>query len=367
MPRGDTIARIDGPDRRGWVFASATLAYYPVMRREYENTIHRIDLRTGSRARIVTDSRPGMQFLYESGPEFTALALTTDKRRLLAARMLRSDPRVWIGRYDAASGVLETGRSWPISGSAANVRLSVVGDVFVMVTAAVVDGTIAQTMRVLDADLRELAALSDTDLPPDERCAGALQPFEGLRWVTVCAGQEGRYASVLILDASYRVASRVPVKLDVPERVVGWTAQGGAVGILTDRARHVRVGVDGGLTANWVGEPDGRTVVRVAREIGAGVVAVQFNVIAEGERVGDIAILDVATGRVLGRAASVDTAVDFIGAGDRLYVLLAGVGGSGPRLHRLDRKTLAPLGTAATLPQRDDVMVNGLIALVPGR
>ena len=78
MPRGDTIARIDGPDRRGWVFASATLAYYPVMRREYENTIHRIDLRTGARARIVTDSRPGMQFLYEWGPEFTALALTTD-------------------------------------------------------------------------------------------------------------------------------------------------------------------------------------------------------------------------------------------------------------------------------------------------
>jgi hypothetical protein len=367
MPRGDTIARIDGPDRRGWVFASATLAYYPVMRREYENTIHRIDLRTGSRARIVTDSRPGMQFLHESGPEFTSLALTTDKRRLLAARALRSDPRVWVGRYDAASGTLETGRSWPISGSAATVRLSVVGDAFVMVTAAAVDGTIAQSMRVLDADLRELAALSDSDLPPGERCAAALRPLEGGRWVTVCATEEGRYGSVLILDATYRVASRVPVKLDVPERVVGWTTQGGAVGILTDRARHIRVGVDGGLAAYWVGEPDGRTVVRVAREIAPGVVVAQLTGIAEAALVTDIAILDLTTGRVLARAARVDMAIDFIGAGDRLYALLTGFDGQGPRLQRLDRDSLAPIGTEATLPQRDDVMVNGLIALVPGR
>src|SRR3989442_1967656 len=44
MPRGDVVARIDGPDRRGWVFVSPSLAYYPVMRRGHVNTIHRIDL-----------------------------------------------------------------------------------------------------------------------------------------------------------------------------------------------------------------------------------------------------------------------------------------------------------------------------------
>ncbi|MEK6206183.1 MAG: hypothetical protein AABM32_00925 [Chloroflexota bacterium] len=365
MPRGETVARIDGPDRRGWVFATPTLAYYPVMRREFVTTIHRVDLRTGARARIVTDDRPGMQLLFGSSPEFTALALTTDKRRLLVARALQSEPRVWTGRYDAATGNLETGRSWPIAGSAANVSLAVAGDLFVMVTAVSVDGKVAQTMRFLDEELHELAALSDSDLPPDERCAAALRRFEGERWATVCAAQEGRSVSVLFFDRSYRISSRVPVTLDVRERVVAWTAQGGSVGILTDRARHVRVGVDGGLTSFWLGEPDGRTAIRIAREIAPGLVVVQFNLIAEGEPAGDIALLDLATGRVLGRAARADTAIDFVGAGDRLYALLSGTGGVGPRLQRLDRNSLAPIGIATTLPQRDDVIVNGLIAVAP--
>jgi hypothetical protein len=369
MPRGDTVARIDGPDRRGWVFASPTLAYYSVLRHgpESSNTIHRIDLRTGSRARIVTDDRPGMQLLYESGPEFAALALTADKRRLLVARLLREDPRVWIGRYDATSGTLETSSSWPITGSAANVRLAVAGEILVVVTAVSVDGRVAQTMRVLDSDLRELAALSDSDLPPGERCSAALRALDGGRWVTVCANPDGRYGSVLVLDSSYRVSSRVPLKLDVREHVIAWTTQGGSVGILTDRGRHVRVASDGGLTSFWVGEPDGRTFLRIAREIAVGVIAVQFNVIAEGERVGDLAIVDVATGRLLVRATSADTAIDFVGAGDRLYVLVSGVGGAAPRLQRIDRDTLAPIGVAATLPQRDDVRADGLIALVTAR
>jgi hypothetical protein len=36
-------------------------------------------------------------------------------------------------------------------------------------------------------------------------------------------------------------------------------------------------------------------------------------------------------------------------------------------IQRLDRNSLAPLGSAATLPQRDDVTVPGLIAVVPVR
>jgi hypothetical protein len=369
MPPGDTVTRIDGPDRRGWVFASPTLAYYPVMRHgpDSTNTIHRIDLRTGSRARIVTDDRPGLPFLDEPGAAFTALALTADNRRLLVARAVDSEPRVWIGRYDAASGALQTGRSWPIVGSAANVRLAVAGEIFVLVSAASVDGKVAQTMRFLDEELRELAAVTDSDLPPGERCSAGLRAVDRGRWVTVCAGPEGRYGSVLVIDSSYRASSRVSFKLDVREHVIAWTTQGGSVCILTDRGRHLRVGIDGGLTSFWVDEPDGRTVLRIAREIAPGAVAVQLNVVAEGARVGDVAIFDVATGRVLVRAASADTAIDFIGAGDRLYVLVAGVNGGAPRLQRLDRNTLAPLGTAATLPQRDDVTAGGLIAIVTAR
>ena len=370
MPRGETVARIDGPDRRGWVFASATLAYYPMMRHgpDSTNTIHRIDLRTGSRAQMVTDGRLGLPFFDEGGPGFTALALTADKGGLVVARVISAGPRVWVGRYDAASGSLETERSWPIAAIAANVRLAVAGNDIVVVTSALPEsGRVVQEMRFLDSSLRELTALSESDLPPGERCSPALRPFEGGRWATVCSAQEGRYASVLILDGSYRMSSRVAVKLDVRERVIAWAAQGGSVGMLTDRARHVRVGVDGGLASFWLGQPDGRTVLRIAREIAPGVVAVQFNVTAEGEPIGDIAILDVSTGRVVARAASADTAIDFVGAGDRLYVLVAGVGGSAPRLQRLDRETLAPVGIAATLPQRDEVGVSGLIALATSR
>jgi hypothetical protein len=368
MPHGDTVARIDGPDRRGWVFASATLAYYPIMRHgpDSTNTIHRIDLRSGSRARIITDARPGLPFLAEAGAPFTALALTADKRRLLVARALLSEARVWIGRYDAANGALETGRSWPIAGSAANVRVAAAGDVFVVVTAASVDGRVAQTMRFLDEELRELAALSDSDLPQGERCSAALQAFESGRWATVCAAPDGRYASALILDGSYRISSRMPVTLDVRERVIAWTATGGTIGILTDRARHVRLPVGGDPTTVWLGEPDGRTAIRIAREIAPGTVIVQFNSIAEGEPIGDVSVIDLATGRVLARAALSVAAIDFAGTGDRLYALL---GGSelARRLQRLDHNSLAPLGNAATLPQRDDVTVHGLIAVVPVR
>jgi hypothetical protein len=157
----------------------------------------------------------------------------------------------------------------------------------------------------------------------------------------------------------------VPVKLDARGRVIAWTSQGGTVGILTDRARHIRVGADGGLTSFWLGEPDGRTVVRIAREIAPGIAVTQLNITADGEPVGDVAIIEVATGRVLARAAQTETALDFVGAGDRLYALLSGRNGQGPRLQRLDRTSLAPVGTAATLPQRDDVTAAGLIAVVP--
>ena len=370
MPGGETIARIDGPDRRGWVFASPTLAYYPMLRHSADssNTIHRIDLRTGSRAQIVADARPGLPFFDEAGAAFTALALTADRSGLVVARVINGGPQVWLGRYGARSGTLEDERSWPIDAIAGNVRLAVAGDLFVLGTSARLEnGSVIEEMRVIDSSLRERAALSGSDLPPGERCSEALQALGIGRWATVCAAPEGRYASVLILDGSYRVASRVPATLDAREHVVAWAAQGESVGILTDRARHIRISAGGGPTSIWLGEPDGRTAVRIAREVAPGTVVAQFVANPEGGFVGETVLLELATGRVAARAASPAIALDFIGTGARLYALLPGTETLEPRLQRLDRESLAPVGFVGTIPQRDDVRVSGLIAIVPAR
>ncbi|HYV23102.1 MAG TPA: hypothetical protein VEN31_10660 [Candidatus Bathyarchaeia archaeon] len=378
MPPGEILIRIDGPDRRGWVFASPTLAYYPMFRASANPsiTIHRIDLRTGSRARIITDDRPGLPLLDEAGrfdtgdPGSTALALTADKAGLFVARLLSAGPRVWIGRYDALSGKLQAERSWPITATAAaaNARLGVGRDRLVVVTSARTDaGSVVQEMRFLDASLAEVAALDTSDLPADERCSAALQALDGMRWATVCGQPEGRHASFLIFDGAYRIASRIPVKLEVRERVIAWTAQGGAVAMLTDRARYVRVVGEADPTSTWLAEPDGRTAVRVAREIAPGIFVAELVTNSAAGSGGETAVLELATGRVLARAAGPAIALDFAGAGDRLYALLPGAEGLGPRLQRFDRESLAPVGGAAALPQRDDVIVGGLIAVIPAR
>jgi hypothetical protein len=375
MPRGETLLRIDGPDRRGWVFASPTLAYYPMFRASDKpsNTIHRIDLRTGSRARIVTDNRSSVPFLEEGGrfnraePGITALALTPDRAGLFVARLLGAGPRVWIGRYDARSGKLQTERSWPITADAAYAQLAVAGERLVLVTSAQTDGRVVQEMRFFDPSLGEVATLGTSDLPPDERCSAALQALDGKRWATVCAQPEGRHASVLALDAAYEIVSRVPVKLETRERVIAWTAKGGAVGILSDRARHVLAGGDAEPTSTWLAEPNGRTAVTAAREIAPGMVVAQLVTNSQGG-LGETVLVDLATGRVLARAVGAAIALDFVGTvADRLYALLPSLDGRDVRLQRLDRESLAPVGTAATLPRRDDVTVGGLIAAIPAR
>jgi hypothetical protein len=373
MPRAETLMRIDGPDRRGWVFASPTLAYYPMFRASDKpsNTIHRIDLRTGSRTRVVTDSRPGLPLLQEAGrfergdPGFTALALTADRAGLFVARVLSAGPRVWIGRYDARSGTLQAERSWPITAIAANVQLGVAGDRLIAVISAQTDGRVVQEMRFFDPSLGDVAALATTDLPPDERCTAVIQALAGRRWATICAQPEGRHASLLVLDSAYyRIASRVPVELEVRERVVAWAARGDAVGILTDRARHVRFGGDADPTSTWLAEPNGRTAVEAAREIAPGIVVAQ-TVTSSNGGLRETVLIELVTGRILARAAGPAVAVDFASAGDRLYALLSGADGAGPRLQRLDRESLAPVGAPAALPQRDDVTVGGLIAAIP--
>ena len=127
------------------------------------------------------------------------------------------------------------------------------------------------------------------------------------------------------------------------------------------------MGNDGNPTTSWLAEPDGRTAVRVAREIAPGIVVAQLITNLEGTVVGETALLELATGRVLARATAPAIALDFVGAGDRLYALLPSTDGLGPRLQRLDRESLAPVGLAARLPQRDDVRVGGLIAVIPAR
>src|SRR5439155_8838924 len=122
----------------------------------------------------------------------------------------------------------------------------------------------------------------------------------------------GRHASVLVLDDTYRIASRIPLKLEVRERVA-WTAQGGSVAILTDRARHIRVGNDGNTTTSGLAEPHGRTAVRVAREIAPRIVVAQLITNPEGTVVGETALLELATGRVLARATAPAIALDFVG------------------------------------------------------
>jgi hypothetical protein len=375
MPRGETLMRIDGPDRRGWAFASPTLAYYPMLRASanLSNTVHRIDLRSGSRARVITDDRPGFPLLEEAarsgrgGPGFTTLAVTADGAGLFVARVLTAGPRVWIGRYDAATGALQAERSWPITAIAANARLAAAGELIVVVSSARTDsGSVVQEMRLLDMRLAEVAALGSSDLPADERCTATLQALDGKRWATVCDQPQGGHASVLVLDDTFRIASRVSLRLEVQERVIAWTAQGGSVAILTDRARHIRVNGDGNTTSTWLGEPNGRTLVGVAREIAPGIVVAHLSTNPQGPAVPEVALLEVATGRVLARAATT-TAVDFASAADRLYVLLSNTDGLGPRLQRLDRRSLAPLGLPVALPQRDDVMVGGLIAVIPAR
>src|SRR5207237_9722881 len=90
-------------------------------------------------------------------------------------------------------------------------------------------------------------------------------------------------------------------KLEVRERVIAWTAQHGSVAILTDRARHIRVGNDGNPTTSWFSEPDGRTAVRVAREVAPGIVVAQLVTKPESTVVGEPALLVLTTGQDLVR------------------------------------------------------------------
>src|SRR5207249_7376173 len=125
---------------------------------------------------------------------------------------------------------------------------------------------------------------------------------------------------------------RVPWRLEGRERGMAWAARGGPVAILTDRARLIQVGGEGDPISSWLAEPDGRTAVRVTRLIAPGVVVAQLVANPESASVGETTLVDLATGRVLARASGPAIALDFVGAGDRLYALLPGGDGLARRL-----------------------------------
>jgi hypothetical protein len=418
MPGGDVVARIDGPDRRGWVFAGPDIAFYPVMRSGGPNTVHRLDLREGSRARLITDDRAGARAFDVDGPVFTSLAVAPDGRELLVARALADGPRAWLGRYDAATGRLLGERSWPIRSTvglgippAAGVRIAAIGDAYVLVAYGGDSSgrPVAQQMHVVDGSLREIASPAPAEgLADHEACSPQLARVAVDRWATLCSWRGWRHATVLFFDAAFRVVSQVAMEVgpaapprvvdprdevvaerdgdrrgrarveDRPVRAIGttdgppasvsaWAGGDGAVGFVTDQGTHVRVSLDGEVRESRLVPSAGRTYLRAARQLEPAMLLAQWVVDAETAARQEFVRIDLVSGRVLARFAAKATALDFAAVEDRLYALVIGEVAGGPRLQRLDPASLAPVGDAVPVPARDDISVAGITAIVRGR
>lgn len=408
MPGGDVIARIDGPDRRGWAFAGSDVAYYPIMRAASgTSTVHRLDLREGTRERLITDERQTAPLHDMNGPTFSQLILSQDGRELVVARALADGPRVWLGRYDVESMAPRGEASWPLTTTPAAIRLAPVGDRYVLVTFEMGStGPTRQRMRILDRDLREVATLAEADgLADGEACAAELAPLAGGGWATVCSWA-GPYATVVFLDASYRSVSRTTLTFRTlqpprfteptdglptrdrgrteqptaspdrragrqigpgdgpPERILSWSARDDAVGLLTDRATFIRVTRDGPVEQSSLG--NGRTYVNVVRPTAPGVVLAHWNLWTGSAPDPELVRIDLAAGRILARSKFVGTPTDFT-AGERLYALVFGPPTPGPVVQRLDPELLTPVGTPVPVPLRDDIHVRGFTAVVRGR
>jgi hypothetical protein len=337
---------------------------------------------------VTQDHRLGTQIFDESGSTFTSLALSANGRELLVARLLKAGPRAWLGRYDVTTGALREERSWSMSAESGGVRFASTGDAYVIVAYSYIAGRMLdQQMRILDTELREIRTLRREDgLAHDEICSPKLTPITPNRRATVCSWYGSRQASVLIFDAAYRLVSRTTVRLGArqeetnrridpgtapmgpPEGVTAWAGSGGAVGIVTDAGRHIRVTADGELSERALAEPADRIHIRAAWEVEPGRLAIHWILQAGTSLTPELVVVDVLHGNVLERSAlqrGVEVGpLGFARAGDRIYGLVAGP--TGPRLQRFALTALAPLGASVSLPQRDDVSIHGLIAVVPG-
>jgi hypothetical protein len=407
MPGGDVVARIDGPDRRGWVFADPDFAYYPMHRAVLGTmTVHRHDLRAGRRERVLTDDRRSLSMFETASPIFSPLVLSADRREIVLTRVLEQGPTAWLGRYDLESGALRGEIAWPLRSPQGGVRLAAIPGAYVVVTfEADQYGPRRQRMLVVDGSFRDIATLSaPEDLADRDACSPQLAPLKGGGWATVC-WWAGPQATVVFLDAKFRVVSRTtfgfrtfarppnsappeevlrgprperegstpaPPRTVVggaygpPERLLAWAAGEESVGILTDRGTYLRVALDGQITESPIGSAQGETYVNVAREID-GTVLAHWTMRIGGTAVSELVRIDLAAGRVLRRAPFAGTHPDFALAGDRLYALVWGPPASGPEIQRLDPETLTVIGTPVPVPQRDDIHVHGLAAAVRGR
>jgi hypothetical protein len=367
MPSGKLLTRIDGPDPRGWAFASEDVAYYAVTRYTDPTTVRRLHLRTGVSEQVVSDPRP-------PGPNYdltdsvrTPLALTSDGKALVVARLLKAGPQAWVGRYDLATGQLQRERSWRIAAEAGGIRLASVGEAFALISFGIDGGRpIDPQLHVLDAELRDVSSAGKADgLAEDEACSARIQRATSDRWATVCSWERSRYATVLWFDAALNVANHTTVPIEPQENIRAWAAGDRVVSIITDRARSLRVSVDGRITMSSLTQ-DPTSRMRTTQEVGSGLLAAHWIVNPELSPSPELVLIDVLRGEVVTRS----TPPPFAGlniAGDGALHYVVTYPGTGAQVQRIDLRRLTLIGDGTPLPRRDDVSPGGLITVVPGK
>src|SRR5256885_13289239 len=162
MPSGKVLARIDGPDPRGWLFAPDDVAYYAVTRYTDPTTVRRLHLRTGMSEEVISDPRPPGQTYDVTERVRTPLALSSDGKALFVARLLKDGPQAWVGRYDLATGQLQRERYWPVAAEAGGIRFASVGEAFALIAFGINGGRVVDPqVHVLDAQLRGVASAGE--------------------------------------------------------------------------------------------------------------------------------------------------------------------------------------------------------------
>jgi hypothetical protein len=366
LPSGKVLARIDGPDPRGWVFASDDVAYYAVTRFTDPTTVRRLHLRTGVSEEVVSDPRAPGQTYDVIEAIGTPLALSSNEKALFVARFLKDGPQVWVGRYDLATRQLQRERSWHIAAEAGGVRFARVGEALALIAFGIDGGRLIDPqLHVLDEELREVSSAGKADgLAEDEACSARIQRATNERWATVCSSERSRHATVLWLDAALHVANHTVVPIEPQENIRAWAAGNGVVSIVTDRARSLRVTVDGAVaTASLTQDPT--SPMRTTQEVGPGLLVAQWIANAQTSPSPEMVLIDILRGEVIARSAPPPfVGLNIAGDGDLHYAVT--YSDAGARVQQFDLGTLTLIGEGSLLPRRDDVSPGALIAVIPG-
>jgi hypothetical protein len=367
MPSGKILTRIDGPDPRGWLFASDDVAYYAVTRSTGPTTVRRLHLRTGVSEEVVSDPRaPGSTYDVIEAIR-TPLALSSDGRALLVARLLKDGPQAWVGRYDLSTGQLQRERSWRITAEAGGVRFARVGEAVALIAFGIDGGRLIDPqLHVLDAELRDVSSAGKADgLAEDEVCSARIERATNERWATVCSWERSRYATVLWFDATLHVANHTVVPIEPQENIRAWAAGNGVVSIITDRARSLRVTVDGAVAMSSLTQ-DPTSRMRTTQEVGSGLLAAHWIANAETSPSPEMVLIDILRGEVIARSAPPPFGgLNIAGNGDVHYAVTYSEAGA--RVQRFDLSRLTLVGEGRLVPRRDDVSPGGLIAVIPAR